>query len=175
MKFNKARLYTLLDSEELKIGSKGYFANDVLELADYLDDEVEPETLTQIDKDGAVGTKCFRSDKKEGWQRFFYFLENPKLTEVEKLGKKVAEKKKWKVLEERKNNSELLEKTRFSYIDRNCQTLYSVARILNHIDFLNDGMADVLAGVIEDTATTIQENCKTELEYDEFDSTEDEE
>ena len=166
MKFNKARLYTLLDAGELKIGSRGYFANDVVELADYLDDEPEFETLTEIKKEANSGTKCFKSDKKEDRYRFFYFLENPKLSETEKLGKKVAEKKRWKVLEDYKSNSELLEKTRFSYIDRNCRTLYSVAQILSHLNFLNEGMADVLAGVIEDTALTIQENCKTELEYD---------
>ena len=166
MKFNKARLYTLLDAGELKIGSRGYFANDVVELADYLDDEPDFETLIEIKKDEGNGTKYFKSDKKEGWYRFFYFLENPKLTETEKLGKKVAEKKRWKVLEDYKSNSELLGKTRFAYIDRNCRTLYSVAQILSHLNFLNEGMSDVLAGVIEDTALTIQENCKTELEYD---------
>ena len=175
MKFNKARLYTLLDAEELKIGSKGYFTNDVIELADYLDDEPELKTLTEIKKDEGNGTKCFKSDKKEDWYKFFYFLENPKLSETEKLGKDEAVKKRWKVLEERKSNSELLEKTRFAYIDRNCRTLYSVAQILSHLNFLNEGMSDVLAGVIEDTALTIQENCKTELEYDEDDSTEEEE
>ena len=172
MRFNKAKLYTLLDASELKIGSRGYFANDVVELADYLDDEPDFETLTEVKKDEGNGTKCFKSDKKEGWYRFFYFLGNSKLTETEKLGEKKETEKRWKTLEEQKSNSELLEKTRFSYIDRNCRTLYSVARILSHIDFLNEGMADVLAGVIEDTALTIQENCKIELEYDEDDLTE---
>lgn len=169
MRFNKVKLYTLLDASELKIGSRGYVADDVIELAKYLDDEAELETLAEIEKDVELGTKCFKSEKGKSFGRFFYLVKEPALTESEKLGEKKETEKRWKALEEQKSNSELLEKTRFSYINRNCRTLYSVARILSHIDFLNEGMTDVLAGVIEDTAATIQENCKTELEYDEED------
>ncbi len=55
MRFNKAKLYTLLDASELKIGSRGYFANDVVEFADYLDDEPDFETLTEVKKDEGNG------------------------------------------------------------------------------------------------------------------------
>ena len=175
MKFNKARLYTLLDAGELKIGSKGYFANDVAELADYLDDEAELETLAEVNKEEAVGTKCFKSDKKEGWYRFFYFLESPKLTEVEKLARKKEQTEDFEVFNERRKNSALLEKSRYSYINNNCKRLYSVARLLSRVKYLDEGMAEVLSDSIEDIAATIQENCKTELEDDEYDSSEDEE
>lgn len=48
MKFDKTRVYTALNADEVKVGSKGYFADNISDLKRKVDEGDEPLTLVKI-------------------------------------------------------------------------------------------------------------------------------
>lgn len=48
MEFDKSKIYTVVNADEVKIGSKGYFANTILELETCVELEASLNELEEI-------------------------------------------------------------------------------------------------------------------------------
>ncbi len=76
MEFDKSRIYTMVNADEVKLGSKGYFANDLSSLhqaVQYEDEEYFGE-VEQI-RDNHTGFRF--TDKNKVYFILFYLVEEP--------------------------------------------------------------------------------------------------
>jgi hypothetical protein len=75
MEFNKSKVYTALNADEVKIGSKGYFADTIHSLRSQAQTEtIELMTLTKITPDYSMSRFCTDSVSFV----YFYLVEEPK-------------------------------------------------------------------------------------------------
>lgn len=74
MKFNKSRVYTALNADEVKVGSKGVFADNVDWLKRFVKDERHISTVEKIESENMIYR--FRNIKGDNYQ-LFYLLEEP--------------------------------------------------------------------------------------------------
>lgn len=75
MEFNKSKVYTALNADEVKIGSKGYFADTIHSLRSQAQTEtIELMTLTKITPDYNMNRFCTDSVSFV----YFYLVEEPK-------------------------------------------------------------------------------------------------
>lgn len=78
MKFDRSNVKTILDMDSVDVGQKGYFANSLLDLKDFVENEDQDYygQILQIEPDG-VSDCCFHSDLTarrmgEDWYIYFY-------------------------------------------------------------------------------------------------------
>lgn len=76
MTFDKSRIYTAVNADEVKIGSKGYFATTLVELKSYVKTEISLDELDVILDDGCLFRFC--SANTERSYALFYLVEEPK-------------------------------------------------------------------------------------------------
>ena len=77
MEFDKSKVYTLLNADEVKIGSEGYFADNLEDLKDMVESE-RGEYCGKIDSIEAEGYS-YRFRKKDKYcYGLFYLVEEPK-------------------------------------------------------------------------------------------------
>ena len=75
MKFDKTRVYTALNADEVKVGSKGYFADSISELKRKVSEGDEPLTLVKIcGEEAAVRFTTLSASV----YLLFYLVEEPK-------------------------------------------------------------------------------------------------
>ena len=74
MTFNKSRVYTALNADEVKVGSKGVFADNVDWLKHFVKDERHISTVEKIESENMVYR--FRNIKGDNYQ-LFYLWEEP--------------------------------------------------------------------------------------------------
>ena len=75
MKFDKTRVYTVLNADEVKVGSKGYFADNISDLKRKVDEGDEPLTLVKIcGEEAAVRFTTLSASV----YLLFYLVEEPK-------------------------------------------------------------------------------------------------
>lgn len=75
MKFDKTRVYTAFNADEVKVGSKGYFADSINELKRKVDEGNETSTLTKIF--GEESATRFSVSPVSSYI-LFYLVEEPK-------------------------------------------------------------------------------------------------
>ena len=78
MKFDKSRVYTALNADELQIGSKCIFANNVFTLKDHVRNDYPAEILINVYSETTV--ERFQSDSDELYL-LAYLIEPPKKPE----------------------------------------------------------------------------------------------
>ena len=88
MEFDLNRMYTVLNANEAKIGSKGYYADTLKELKEMVSDEINDKygTLTKIADEGSLYRFRFNGITNMAYA-FFYLVEEPKI-EDSKIEKK---------------------------------------------------------------------------------------
>ena len=75
MEFDKTRVYTALNADEVKVGSKGYFADSISELKRKVSEGDEPLTLVKIcEEEAATRFATFSASV----YFLFYLVEEPK-------------------------------------------------------------------------------------------------
>lgn len=72
MDFDKSKVYTALNADEVKVGSKGYFADKIKPLRDKVEKDDSYYLMTLKSK----LENCFESSDNNGWT-FFYLVEEP--------------------------------------------------------------------------------------------------
>lgn len=75
MKFDKSRVYTALNADEVKIGSKGYFASFVIDLEIKMENDETPQKLVKVWSENE--TERFMNENFYSYS-YFYLLEEPK-------------------------------------------------------------------------------------------------
>ena len=75
MDFDTSRLYTAFNANEVKVGSKGYFADSIYELKRKIIESEEPLTLTEIYGEEAAARFSISSASS---YILFYLVEEPK-------------------------------------------------------------------------------------------------
>ena len=75
MKFEKSKLKTILDIDELSVGDEGYFAYGLLELKDIVERENKKfyGKIVHIDTD-SESDDCFKSDIDSIYRFYFYLV-----------------------------------------------------------------------------------------------------
>lgn len=75
MEFMKCRVHTVLYSEQVKAGMKGYMANSLYNLKSYVKEE-NPSALHTLKKvySDRWGDNCFQDSNNQVW-RYFYPIE----------------------------------------------------------------------------------------------------
>lgn len=76
MKFDKSRLYSAVNADEVKAGSYGLFADSISTIKEQLTDKVPPTELRRI-FNGENTAKCFRESSEIDYL-YFYLVEKPK-------------------------------------------------------------------------------------------------
>lgn len=74
MEFDKSRIYSALNAEDVKVGSKGYFARTIANLRVAVEIGLFLETVTDIRDDRYESRFC---DNKGGFNNFFYLVDEP--------------------------------------------------------------------------------------------------
>lgn len=74
MEFDKSKIYTAASADEVKIGSKGYFADNLMDLKSVVEEEYNLSEIT------TVGGEYFQSRFRtgSGVYSLFYLVEEPK-------------------------------------------------------------------------------------------------
>lgn len=78
MKFDKNKLYSCFNCDEVKIGSRGFFANTKKELLEKLENESDVSILTGIETSGFSDDLFCFIDDNENIYNYFYLLEEVK-------------------------------------------------------------------------------------------------
>lgn len=77
MRFNRSNVKTILDVDSVDVGQKGYFANSLLDLKDFVENDNQDHygQILQIEE-GSISDCCFYSDlaRRMGkdWYMYFY-------------------------------------------------------------------------------------------------------
>lgn len=75
MEFDKNKVYTALNADEVKIGSKGYFADSLSILKDFIEINDTPKTVREIEDESYEHRFVDEYGTRYG---FFYLIEEPK-------------------------------------------------------------------------------------------------
>lgn len=78
MEFDKSKIYTAANADEVKIGSKGYFADNLMDLKSVVEEEYNLSEITTIG--GEYFQSRFRTGS--GVYSLFYLVEEPKEKEL---------------------------------------------------------------------------------------------
>lgn len=71
MDFDLENVYTVVNAHEVKIGSKGYFGDDITELRDMVCDESEPLREVAQVQDESFGYRFVDKEEGYGWHLFY--------------------------------------------------------------------------------------------------------
>lgn len=85
MKFDKSKVFTALNADEIKQGSKGYFANSIRILKETIKETLKDScaaTYGEIDEIKDDSCACRFIIKKNSAYSFFYLVEKPKKKEL---------------------------------------------------------------------------------------------
>lgn len=74
MIFDKSKIYSAINADEVKIGSKGYFADKLEHLKEIVRDNDDPRTLTDVK--GEDYEHRFEEESEDYWN-LFYLVEEP--------------------------------------------------------------------------------------------------
>lgn len=78
MEFDKSRVYTSLNADEVKVGSKGYFADNLVALEDLVRNFDPCEAKKLIEVENAKSLYRFKSSVNFHWNLFYLVEEPPK-------------------------------------------------------------------------------------------------
>lgn len=81
MEFDKSRVYTSVNADEVKVGSKGYFANNIYSLQQAVQHN-DKECFGKIDYIRGIGTGFRFAAANDTCFSLFYFIEEPKEKEL---------------------------------------------------------------------------------------------
>lgn len=75
MKFEKSKLKTILDNDEVSVGDEGYFSDCLLELKEIVESENKKfyGKIVHIDTD-SESDDCFKSDIDSIYRFYFYLV-----------------------------------------------------------------------------------------------------
>lgn len=75
MKFEKSKVKTVLDIDEVSVGDEGYFSDSLLELKEIVENECTRfyGELVYIDTE-SESDDCFKSDIDDNYRFYFYLL-----------------------------------------------------------------------------------------------------
>ena len=76
MKFDKTRVYTALNADELKVGSKVYVSDNIYYLKKCVEDNLESCILTEVLLEKEANRFCIDDKSNEKWQ-LAYLIEPP--------------------------------------------------------------------------------------------------
>lgn len=80
MEFDKSRVFTALNADEIKVGSKGYFADSIMILKETIKETLKDSCAAaygEIDEIKDDSCACRFSIKKNSAYSFFYLVEEP--------------------------------------------------------------------------------------------------
>lgn len=79
MEFDKSKVYTALNAGEVKVGSKGYFADNMSKLRERVADRQELHKIDKIADETYFCRLCWEDEKKQPHSNaLFYLVEEPK-------------------------------------------------------------------------------------------------
>ena len=76
MEFNKSKVYTAVNADELKVGSKVYVSDNMYYLKECVEKNFEPCILTRVLSEKETKRFCINNKNNEKWQ-LAYFIERP--------------------------------------------------------------------------------------------------
>ena len=85
MEYDKAKVFTALNADEVKVGSKGYFADNIRILKETIKETLKDSCAAdygEIDEIKDDSCACRFSIKKNSAYTFFYLVEEPKEKEL---------------------------------------------------------------------------------------------
>ena len=75
MTFDKSKIYTAINADEVKVGSKGYFADSINVLRKILEENANTDVLKKVADEGRT---TYRFIKEREAYNLFYLVEEPK-------------------------------------------------------------------------------------------------